>query len=85
EMRAVLGTASQQYRRAFLGSTQDVLWEAVTPEGAAGFHLEGLTGNYLRVAASAADARWNQINSVRLTGLTADGMTGEIIEEPVHD
>lgn len=85
EMRAVLSAASQQYRQAFLGSMQPVLWEAVTPEGAAGFRLEGLTGNYLRVTAPAADARWNQINSVRLTGLTADGMTGEIIEEPVHD
>lgn len=82
EMRAVTAAASQRYRQSFVGDIQTVLWEAVTPQGSAGFRLEGLTGNYLRVAAAAHSARWNMLDSVRITGLTADGMSGEIIEEP---
>lgn len=82
EMRAVTAAASQRYRQSFVGDIQTVLWEAVTSQGSAGFRLEGLTGNYLRVAAAAHSARWNMLDSVRITGLTADGMSGEIIEEP---
>lgn len=82
EMRAVTAAASQRYRQSFVGDIQTVLWEAVTPQESAGFRLEGLTGNYLRVAAAAHSARWNMLDSVRITGLTADGMSGEIIEEP---
>ena len=81
EMRAVVAETSQRYRAAFFGGIQTVLWESVTAENGSGFRLEGLTGNYLRVSAQCDAARWNQFDRVRLIGLTADGMQGEICED----
>jgi len=81
EMRAVLAAASLRYRLAFTGGEQEVLWESAAQVAEGGFRLEGLTSNYLRVSAPCGEARWNQINRVRLQGLTADGMYGSICED----
>src|SRR5512142_1372030 len=73
-MRAVLAEAAQKYRLGFLGQTLPVLWEAAQGVGPDGWHLSGLTDNYLRVSALAPGDLWNQITPVDLTGLTLEGM-----------
>lgn len=82
-MRLVFAEAASRYRRRFLGRTLQVLWEQAEPLGACANHgdgwmLGGLTGNYLRVTASSAAARWNQIDPVFLRELTSAGLCGEI-------
>jgi threonylcarbamoyladenosine tRNA methylthiotransferase MtaB len=67
------------YRSRFIGRTLPVLWEASAELSAAGWKIEGLTGNYLRVTATAPAPRWNHMDDVKLTGVTEDGMTGEIV------
>jgi hypothetical protein len=41
--------------------------------------MEGLTGNYLRVTASAHQPLWNEISEVKLNNLTQDKVEGAII------
>ena len=56
-----------------------VLWEASSELTAAGWKIEGLSGNYIRVTTIAPEPRWNQVDNVRLTGLDGDGMAGELL------
>lgn len=79
-LRSIFSEAARFYRSLFLGRTMPVLWEATDQLSPSGWRLEGLTDNYLRVSATAAEPRWNQINAVRLTGLSEDGLLGEIQE-----
>ena len=84
-MRLVFANAASRYRRRFLGQTLEVLWEQADPLGACATNreswmLSGLTGNYLRVTAAAAEESWNQINPVFLTELTRKGLYGEICD-----
>jgi hypothetical protein len=46
-----------------------------------GWQMEGLTGNYLRVTASALQPLWNEISEVHLKNLTQDKVEGEIVPE----
>jgi threonylcarbamoyladenosine tRNA methylthiotransferase MtaB len=78
-LRAALAEASLRYRERFVGKELEVLWEATDALGPEGWHLHGLTGNYLRVTALSPDRRWNQLNRVRLTALDGEGLTGEIL------
>ena len=78
-LRDVFSKTGDCYRRKFVGQTLKVLWESVTEVSDAGWRLEGWTGNYIRVSASAPEPRWNQINSVKLFELSGDGMVGEIV------
>ncbi len=71
------------FRRQFLGSTLQVLWEepwtapdAPTADGRAWW--TGLTGNYIRVYAPSDTSIHNSISNVLLRGETADGMLGQI-------
>jgi threonylcarbamoyladenosine tRNA methylthiotransferase MtaB len=82
-MRLVFAEAASRYRRRFLGRTLQVLWEQAEPLSTCandgdGWMLGGLTSNYLRVTASSAVARWNQIDPVCLRELTEAGLCGEI-------
>jgi len=49
-----------------------VLWESTDQLSDAGWHVEGLTDNYLRVSAVASEPRWNQIDSVKLVALAGE-------------
>jgi threonylcarbamoyladenosine tRNA methylthiotransferase MtaB len=70
---------SATYREHFIGQTMPVLWEATAVRNELGWQIEGLTGNYIRVTATAPEPRWNHVDNVKLMGLTADGLSGEII------
>ena len=79
-LRKVLTESALSYRRAFVGKTVPVLWEAVSTLTDAGWQIEGLTDNYLRVTALAAEPRWNRIDKVLLRSARTEGMVGEIRE-----
>jgi threonylcarbamoyladenosine tRNA methylthiotransferase MtaB len=78
QLRAAFSEMGETYRRQFIGQMQQVLWESVTELGEWGWQMEGLTGNYIRVTAYAPLPRWNMVDKVKLTGLSADGLKGEI-------
>jgi threonylcarbamoyladenosine tRNA methylthiotransferase MtaB len=78
QLRAAFSEMGETYRRQFIGQMQQVLWESVTELGEWGWQMEGLTGNYIRVTAYAPSPRWNMVDKVKLTGLSADGLKGEI-------
>jgi threonylcarbamoyladenosine tRNA methylthiotransferase MtaB len=80
-LRRAFDEAAEAYRRRFLGRRLPVLWEATDEYSEAGWRLEGLTDNYLRVTALAVQPRWNRIDVVTLTGLTREGMQGKIEEQ----
>jgi threonylcarbamoyladenosine tRNA methylthiotransferase MtaB len=67
------------YRKQFIGQTLSVLWEASAERDELGWKIEGLTGNYIRVTASAPELRWNRVDRVKLTELTVEGLSGEIL------
>ena len=77
-LRAVFEACAHAYRSAFIGSQLDVLWETTNAFGPRGWHLHGLTDNYLRVSALSPDRLWNTLTPVRLTGLDAGGLSGII-------
>jgi threonylcarbamoyladenosine tRNA methylthiotransferase MtaB len=77
-LRAVLEESALAYRSGFIGHTYPVLWEASSRLTEAGWILEGLTDNYLRVSAVAPQARWNQMDNVELVSMDGDGLKGMI-------
>ena len=77
-LRAVLEESAHAYQSNFIGQTSPVLWEASSRLTDAGWVLEGLTGNYLRVTAVAPQVRWNQIDDVQLVSIDGDGLKGII-------
>jgi threonylcarbamoyladenosine tRNA methylthiotransferase MtaB len=79
KMRLVLESSAEAYRRQFIGQTMTILWEAMEGIGPDGWHVEGLSGNYLRVNALAPHSLWNQLSRVRLVSLSETGLNGEII------
>jgi threonylcarbamoyladenosine tRNA methylthiotransferase MtaB len=78
-LQSLLAESSAVYRHRFTGQTMPVLWEASAVRSELGWQIAGLTGNFIRVTATAPELRWNHIDQVHLTGLTGDGMSGEII------
>jgi threonylcarbamoyladenosine tRNA methylthiotransferase MtaB len=78
KLRAVLEDSARVYQSGFLHHRLPVLWEASTRLTEAGWTLEGLTDNYLRVIAVAPAPRWNRIDDVELVSMEGDGMKGII-------
>jgi threonylcarbamoyladenosine tRNA methylthiotransferase MtaB len=78
EFRGLFDAQAKAYREKFIGQFTSVLWESTTQIEGGGWRLEGLTGNYLRVAAMAPTARWNEIEAVDLTEAGMDGLVGVI-------
>lgn len=77
-MRAVTAESAAGYRRRFLGAEMAVLWESADELDDAAWRLTGLTDNYLRVESAAEQPRWNEITPVKLTGLTPNGLRGNL-------
>ena len=76
-LRDILEASASEYQSHFIDQTVNVLWESTTAMGPEGWHLSGLTDNYLRVHANAPHYLWNQITPVRITGITQKGLEGE--------
>jgi threonylcarbamoyladenosine tRNA methylthiotransferase MtaB len=73
ELRALFAETEHTYAHKFLGQTLSVLWESSSQLSDAGWQMEGLTDNYLRVGAITPQARWNEIDLVRLDAVADDG------------
>jgi threonylcarbamoyladenosine tRNA methylthiotransferase MtaB len=78
-LRGVFEAGAEAYRQRFIGQEVSVLWESVTQMDGQGWQMEGLTGNYLRVNASAQGPLWNKISDVTLRSLADEKIVGEII------
>ncbi|MCL4531150.1 MAG: MiaB/RimO family radical SAM methylthiotransferase [Chloroflexi bacterium] len=77
-LQGALEESAKSYRQKFIGKTLSVLWESATQYDERGWQMEGWTGNYLRIAAIAPSPRWNEIDSVELNELNAEGLQGVI-------
>ncbi|MDI6770626.1 MAG: tRNA (N(6)-L-threonylcarbamoyladenosine(37)-C(2))-methylthiotransferase MtaB [Anaerolineales bacterium] len=71
-LRAAFAESERTYQQKFLGKIMSVLWESTDQLNDAGWQMEGLTDNYLRVTAVTPGARWNQIDSVKLVALAGE-------------
>lgn len=79
-LRKVLAESAKSFHRKFIGKTMPVLWEATSILTDAGWQIEGLTDNYLRVTAIAPEPYWNRIDKVLLKTASARGLRGDIQE-----
>ena len=72
--------SAEAFRRAFLGCTLEVLWEAQTKGSESGQKVlwNGLTDNYLRVRTQGEKDLSNTITQTKLVALAEDGMWGEV-------
>ncbi len=78
-MRAAFARSAEHYHQLFIGQILPVLWESTTDLGETGWHLSGLTGNYLRIKASDDEDRWNQISDVEIIRPVKGDLQGRII------
>jgi threonylcarbamoyladenosine tRNA methylthiotransferase MtaB len=84
-MRRLITESGTRYRRRFIGSAIEVLWEGAEPAGDGLWNMVGLSDNYLRVEAEAGRPRWNQFEQVQLSGLTERGLLGSLTQpEPAY-
>jgi len=77
EFRGLLNNSGEIYRRKFLGSELEVLWEQVDEKTQKAI---GLTDNYLRVEAIAPQEVWNTFSRIKITEVVKDGVLGEILD-----
>jgi len=81
QIRDLLALGAVSYREKFVGSELITLWEQVEG-GMEGIpKVIGLTDNYIRVETRASADVWNSFSTVRITGLTASGTKGEIVNQ----
>jgi threonylcarbamoyladenosine tRNA methylthiotransferase MtaB len=77
-MRSILVESESKYQNQFIGQILEVLWEGAVPDGEKGWHLNGLTGNYLRIKAQNDQRLVNEISNVRIAFRDQFGLNGEI-------
>ena len=77
-LQAVFKETAWSYRQQFIGQELSVLWESTEKLSDRNWLLEGLTGNYIRVKAAAAEPRWNRLDSIELIANEIDGLRGAI-------
>ncbi len=80
-MRQALDESAAAYRTGFMGSILPVLWESTHGYGPDGWELSGLTDNYLRIRAHSPEPISNRITMVKLTGVTEEGIHGQLISQ----
>lgn len=79
-LRQILANSAAQYRQRFVGQRLSVLWESAHAFGKDGWHLCGLTPNYLRVYARAPRSKLNTISEVRVEAATSFDLQAECID-----
>ncbi len=79
QMREVLQAAERDYYEKFVGTRAAVLWEAASTLGPDGWHLHGLSDNYLRVTTVHPTRLWNEISQVQISGFSGDELIGDIV------
>ncbi|HJS20736.1 MAG TPA: MiaB/RimO family radical SAM methylthiotransferase [Anaerolineales bacterium] len=78
-LRKALDESERAYREKFIGQKMSVLWESTSELDDWGWQMEGLTGNYLRVKATASSPRWNEIDDVVIHENQSSGLKGVIL------
>ncbi|PKO16906.1 MAG: tRNA (N(6)-L-threonylcarbamoyladenosine(37)-C(2))-methylthiotransferase MtaB [Chloroflexi bacterium HGW-Chloroflexi-10] len=79
-LRALFAEAAYTYQKPLLGEHVDVLWEGAQKNADGTWQMKGLTGNYLKVTANTVRNAWNEIQTIRLTGFSEDGLTGMVLQ-----
>ena len=79
-LRRIVRKSERRYRAQFTGRALDVLWENASALGPDGWHMSGLTDNYLRISAVTPRDMWNELTPVVLEKVTEEGMNGRIGE-----
>ena len=77
-LQEAIEESAKSYREKFIGQKMSVLWESTTEYGEYGWRMEGWTGNYLRVSATAPSPRWNEVDEVELLSLDGEKVSGVI-------
>ena len=80
-MRAVFHHSSVEFLHTQRGQELEVLWEKATPSAGGQWTMGGLSDNYARVSTTAPCNCHNQVMRVRITGLSADGLVGELVQD----
>jgi len=75
-LRAAFAESERGYQQKFLGQRLSVLWESTEQLNDAGWHVEGLTDNYLRVTAVTPNPIWNEMTRVTLVATESGGLRG---------
>jgi threonylcarbamoyladenosine tRNA methylthiotransferase MtaB len=78
EIRKLLDDSAESYRRRFLGSELEVLWEQMDDKSQVAI---GLTDNYLHVEAYASRKVWNTFSRTKIIEVLQDGVRGEILSQ----
>ena len=78
-LQEMIEESAKSYREKFIGQTMRVLWESTTEYGEYGWRMEGWTGNYLRVSATAPSPRWNEVDEVTLCRIKSGILEGDIV------
>jgi threonylcarbamoyladenosine tRNA methylthiotransferase MtaB len=78
QLKSAFERSSLNFRRQWLGKDVEVLWEAYH-QTRGGWLMDGWNREYIRVQALSPNQAWNNVQKVRITGLTEDGCEGEII------
>lgn len=78
-LQEAIDESAKSYRDRFLGQIMSVLWESTTEYGEYGWRMEGWTGNYLRVSATAPSPRWNEVDQVMLQVVDGNILRGELL------
>lgn len=77
-LQEAIEESARSYREKFIGQTMSVLWESTTEYGEYGWRMEGWSGNYLRVSATAPSPRWNEVDEVELLEVDGEKVKGVI-------
>jgi threonylcarbamoyladenosine tRNA methylthiotransferase MtaB len=80
-MRAVFHRSADEFLQKQWGQVLEVLWEKATPTTEGQWELSGLSDNYARVNVTAPSNYHNQVMRVRLTGLSAGGLVGDLVQD----
>lgn len=78
-LREIISESETCYRKRFVGSQLDVLWESTSELGPEGWRMSGLTDNYLRVLAITPQDLWNELTPVRILVETGSQLEGALV------
>jgi threonylcarbamoyladenosine tRNA methylthiotransferase MtaB len=80
EMRGILQSSAESFRKSFVGQSLPVLWESEIRSSNGHRQYKGFTDNYIKVRGEGPTSLWNTITETRLTHASDDFMLGEIKE-----
>ena len=81
KMRAEFERQGALFQNQFIGKELWVLWESAQPIHKDSWKLKGLSDNYLHVFLSGSPPFLNQIERVRITGTSGEGLSAERISQ----